>query len=146
MSVFVDAVWVNLAIFAVGQLFAWRYAHSGRFWVGAGVTVLLWASLDWWLVGRYLLAYASDFQFLVTAMQPHGVSWLTPGMQVASLDHAMWFHRPFRFDDWLLHVIESPSASGARGLVRGHFFDRHGNLVASTAQEGLMRDWRERDG
>ncbi len=95
---------------------------------------------------RYLLAYASDFQFLVTAMQPHGVSWLTPGMQVASLDHAMWFHRPFRFDDWLLHVIESPSASGARGLVRGHFFDRHGNLVASTAQEGLMRDWRERDG
>lgn len=88
---------------------------------------------------RYLLAYASDFNFLVTALQPHAVSWITPGMQVASLDHAMWFHRPFRMDDWLLHVIESPSASGARGLVRGQFFDRAGNLVASCAQEGLIR-------
>ncbi len=75
----------------------------------------------------------------MTALQPHGVSWLTPGMQVASLDHAMWFHRPFRMDEWLLHTIESPSASGARGLVRGHFFDREGVLVASTVQEGLMR-------
>ena len=90
---------------------------------------------------RYLLAYASDFHFLGTAMQPHAVSWLLPGMQVASLDHAMWFHRPFRLDDWLLHVIESPSASGARGLVRGRFFTRDGILVATTAQEGLMRDW-----
>lgn len=90
-------------------------------------------------VHRYLLAYASDFHFLTTALQPHGVSWLSPGMQVASLDHAMWFHRPFRMDDWLLHVVESPSASGARGLVRGQFFDRQGNLVASTAQEGLVR-------
>ena len=88
---------------------------------------------------RYLLAYASDFNFLVTALQPHAVSWITPGMQVASLDHAIWFHRPFRMDDWLLHVIESPSASGARGLVRGQFFDRAGNLVASCAQEGLIR-------
>ena len=67
MSVYVDAVWVNLAIFAVGQLFAWRYAHSGRFWVGAGVTVLLWTSLDWWLVGRYLLAYAPEQQALPLA-------------------------------------------------------------------------------
>ena len=91
---------------------------------------------------RYLLAYASDFHFLTTALQPHGLSWLSPGMQVASLDHAMWFHRPFRMDDWLLHVIESPSASGARGLVRGQFFDRKGNLVASTAQEGLIRRHR----
>lgn len=88
---------------------------------------------------RYLLAYASDFHFLTTAMQPHGISWLTPGMQVASLDHALWFHRPFRMDQWLLHVIESPSASGARGLVRGQFFTQDGVLVASTAQEGLMR-------
>ncbi|MCA9495125.1 MAG: thioesterase family protein, partial [Myxococcales bacterium] len=88
---------------------------------------------------RYVLAYASDFHFLTTAMQPHGRSWLSPGMQVASLDHAMWFHRPVRIDDWLLHVVESPSASGARGLVRGRFFDRQGRLVASTAQEGLMR-------
>lgn len=88
---------------------------------------------------RYLLAYASDFHFLLTAMQPHGVSWLTPGMQVASLDHAMWFHRAPRMDEWLLYVIESPAASGGRGLVRGQFYDTAGNLVASTAQEGLMR-------
>jgi acyl-CoA thioesterase-2 len=92
-------------------------------------------------VHQYLLAYASDFHFLTTAMQPHGVTWLTPGMQVASLDHAMWFHRPFRMDDWLLYAVESPSASGARGLVRGQVFSRDGVLVASTAQEGLMRNW-----
>lgn len=88
---------------------------------------------------RYLLAYASDFSFLGTAMDPHGVSWLVPGMQVVSLDHVMWFHRPFRFDDWLLYAVDSPSASGARGLVRGQFFDRQGRLVASCAQEGLLR-------
>jgi len=90
---------------------------------------------------RYLLAYASDFHFVTTAMQPHSVSWLTPGMQVASLDHAMWFHRPCRMDEWLLYAVESPSASGARGLARGQFFSRDGTLVASTAQEGLMRKW-----
>lgn len=87
----------------------------------------------------YLLAYASDFHFLPCALLPHGVSYFTPGMQVASVDHAMWFHRPFRLDDWLLHVVESPSASGARGLVRGRFFTRDGVLVASTIQEGLIR-------
>lgn len=87
---------------------------------------------------RYLLAYASDFSFLGVAMQPHGVSWLT-GMQVASIDHTMYFHRPLRMDEWLLHVVESPSASGARGLVRGRWFDRAGRLVATTAQEGLIR-------
>ncbi len=91
-------------------------------------------------VHRYLLAYASDFNFLPTAMMPHGVSWVTPGMQVASLDHAMWFHRPFRFDEWLLYDVESPSASGARGLVLGRFYTRAGELVASVAQEGLMRN------
>jgi len=94
---------------------------------------------------RYLLAYASDFAFLGTALDPHGVSWLTPGMQVASLDHVMWFHRPFRFDDWLLYAVDSPSASGARGLVRGQFFDRSGRLVASTTQEGLIRQRRTTD-
>jgi acyl-CoA thioesterase-2 len=88
---------------------------------------------------QYLLAYASDFNFLGTSMQPHGVSWLMPSMQVASLDHVMWFHRPFRFDDWLLYAVDSPSASGGRGLVRGQFFDRAGRLVASAAQEGLIR-------
>jgi acyl-CoA thioesterase-2 len=90
-------------------------------------------------VHQYLLAYASDFNLLGAAMQPHGVSWMTPGMQVASLDHAIWFHRPFRMDDWLLYDIDSPSASGARGLSRGQFFTKDGVLVASTAQEGLMR-------
>lgn len=90
-------------------------------------------------VHRYLLAYASDFNFLGTALYPHAVSWLTPKMQVASLDHAMWFHRPFRMDDWLLQVVESPSASGGRGLVRARFFTRDGRLVASSAQEGLIR-------
>lgn len=95
---------------------------------------------------RYLLAYASDFHFLTTALQPHGASWAQPGMQVASLDHAMWFHRPFRMDDWLLHVIESPSASGGRGFARGRFFDRAGNLVASATQEGLIRKWQGRPG
>ena len=93
-------------------------------------------------VHRALLAYASDFNFLVTAMLPHGVSWITPGMQVTSLDHAMWFHRPFRFDEWLLYDMESPSAHGGRGVVRGRFYTREGVLVASVAQEGLMRDRR----
>jgi acyl-CoA thioesterase II len=90
-------------------------------------------------VHQYLLAYASDFNLLGVAMQPHGVSWMTRGMQVASLDHAIWFHRPFRMDEWLLYVIDSPSASGARGLSRGQFFTQDGRLVASVAQEGLIR-------
>jgi acyl-CoA thioesterase-2 len=88
---------------------------------------------------RYLLAYASDFSFLGTALDPHGVSFMTPGMQVATIDHAIWFHRPFRVDEWLLYDVESPSAAGARGIVRGRFFDRAGRLVASTVQEGLVR-------
>ena len=93
---------------------------------------------------RTLLAYSSDFHLLTTALQPHGASWLTPGVQVASIDHAMWFHRPFRMDDWLLYDVRSPTASGARGLVFGRFFDRSGALVASVAQEGLIRDRRQR--
>jgi acyl-CoA thioesterase-2 len=88
---------------------------------------------------RYLLAYASDFAFLTTAMLPHAVSWLSSGMQVASLDHAMWFHQDVRVDEWLLHVVDSPKAHGGRGLVRGSVFTRDGRLVASTAQEGLIR-------
>jgi acyl-CoA thioesterase-2 len=87
----------------------------------------------------YLLAYASDYSFVSTALLPHGVTWFTPGMQVASLDHVMWFHQPFRVDDWLLYAIDSPSASGARGLVRGSIYTRDGRLVATTAQEGLIR-------
>lgn len=88
---------------------------------------------------QYLLAYASDNAFLTTALKPHGVTWLSPGMQMASLDHAMWFHRPFRLDDWLLYVIDSPVAVGARAVVRGKFFNRAGELVATTVQEGLVR-------
>jgi acyl-CoA thioesterase II len=88
---------------------------------------------------RCLLAYASDFAFLTTAMLPHAVSWLSPRMQVASLDHAMWFHQDVRVDEWLLHVIDSPKAHGGRGLVRGRVFTQSGRLVASTAQEGLIR-------
>ena len=95
---------------------------------------------------RYLLAYASDFHFLVTSLLPHGVSWLSSGMQVASLDHAMWFHRPVRMDQWLLFDMESPSASGARGIARGRFFDQQGALVATVAQEGLMRRWEKGKG
>jgi len=90
-------------------------------------------------VHRKLLAYASDFSFMTVSMLPHGISWLTPGMQTASLDHSMWFHRPVHFDEWLLYSVDSPSASNATGLVRGQFFDQQGRLVASTAQEGLIR-------
>ena len=88
---------------------------------------------------RYLLAYASDYSFVTTSLLPHAVSWLTAGLQIASLDHVMWFHQPFRVDEWLLHVIDSPKAHGARGLVRGRVFTQDGRLVASTAQEGLIR-------
>src|SRR5690606_35145860 len=95
---------------------------------------------------RYLLAYASDFAFLTTAMLPHGVSWLSRGMQVASLDHSMWFHEDVRVDEWLLHVVDSPKAHGGRGLVRGRVFTEDGRLVASTAQEGLIRRRTKRSG
>jgi acyl-CoA thioesterase II len=88
---------------------------------------------------RYLLAYASDHMFVTTALLPHGVNWLTPGMQVASIDHVMWFHRPVRVDEWLLYVMESPTAQGARGLVQGRVFTQKGQLVATAAQEGLLR-------
>jgi acyl-CoA thioesterase II len=88
---------------------------------------------------RSALAYASDFHLLGTATLPHGISYLQANVQMASLDHAMWFHRPFRVDDWLLYSLDSPSASGARGLARGSFYTRDGVLVASTAQEGLIR-------
>ncbi|OED43936.1 acyl-CoA thioesterase II [Endozoicomonas sp. (ex Bugula neritina AB1)] len=89
---------------------------------------------------KYLLAYASDFQFLPTSLFPYGAFAFQRKVQVASLDHAMWFHRPFRMDEWLLHSVESPTASGARGLVRGQIFNQAGDLVASTMQEGLIRD------
>jgi acyl-CoA thioesterase II len=88
---------------------------------------------------RYLLAYASDHSLITTALLPHGITWLTPGMQIASLDHVMWFHQAFRVDEWLLYVLDSPAAHGARGLARGRVFTRDGKLVASIMQEGLLR-------
>ncbi|MGP4845187.1 acyl-CoA thioesterase [Marinobacter sp. 1Y8] len=88
---------------------------------------------------RCLLAYSSDFGLLGTSLHPHGVSFMNKGMQVASLDHAIWFHREFRMDDWLLYDKDSPSASSGRGFNRGNIFNRDGVLVASTCQEALIR-------
>ena len=87
---------------------------------------------------RCLLAYVSDFYLLDTALMPHAVL-LTRKLTIASIDHAMWFHRPARVDEWLLYATDSPSASGARGFARGSVFARDGRLVASTSQEGLLR-------
>ena len=86
-----------------------------------------------------VLAYLSDWSLLDTAMRPHAVSFLQDNVQVASLDHAMWFHRPFRADEWLLYAQDSPAASGGRGFNRGLIYNRNGDLVASATQEGLMR-------
>lgn len=91
------------------------------------------------MLHRSLLAYASDFNLIGTALRPSGKSWYSPDMQVASLDHALWFHRDGRVDDWLLYCMDSPSAQAARGMARGQIFDRSGRLIASVAQEGLMR-------
>lgn len=88
---------------------------------------------------RAALAYASDYTLLEPSLRRHGISWSTPGMSIASLDHAMWWHRTLRVDEWLLYVAESPSASGARGLNLGRFYNRDGELVASVAQEGMIR-------
>lgn len=86
-----------------------------------------------------LFAYISDYELIGTATLPHGLHASRGGLQMASLDHAMWFHRPLRVDEWLLFDLESPNASGARGLARGHVFARDGTLVGSLAQEGLIR-------
>lgn len=88
---------------------------------------------------RAMLAYASDMGLLGTAMLPHGVTWLTGAVQTASLDHAMWLHEPFRSDEWLLYTTDSPWSGHSRGYNRGRIYTRDGRLVASVAQEGLMR-------
>jgi acyl-CoA thioesterase-2 len=93
---------------------------------------------------RNVLAYVSDYQLVSTATLPHGIHFAEGNVQLASLDHAMWFHRPFRADEWLLYAMESPNASGGRGLAMGRFFTRDGVLVASTAQEGVVRVWSGR--
>jgi acyl-CoA thioesterase II len=91
------------------------------------------------MIHQYMLAYASDFGLAVTSLYPHGQSFWQPQMQVASLDHAMWFHRDFRMDNWLLYVMESPNAGKSRGLSRGQIYTQEGKLVASVVQEGLIR-------
>jgi len=91
------------------------------------------------IMHQCVLTYASDFNLLATAFQPHGLSIFRDDTVIASIDHALWFHRPFRIDDWLLYTMDSPSAQSARGFARGMLFDRSGRLVASVAQEGLMR-------
>jgi acyl-CoA thioesterase-2 len=91
------------------------------------------------LVHQAVLAYASDYGLLPTALYPHGLSFRSPGLQMASLDHSLWLHRAFRVDEWLLYAMDSPAAAGARGFTRGAIYTREGRLVASVAQEGLMR-------
>ncbi len=86
-----------------------------------------------------ILAFASDFALMGTAMLPHGVSFMQNNMQAASLDHAMWFHRDFRIDEWLLYDMDGPNASASRGMNFGRIFSQDGRLVATVAQEGLMR-------
>jgi len=90
---------------------------------------------------RAILAYASDFNLITTALLPHGLSMIEHygSLRMASLDHAMWFHRPFRADEWLLYACDSPTAQGARALARGQVFGADGRLVASTIQEGMIR-------
>lgn len=91
------------------------------------------------LTQQAVLAYASDYGLLTTALQPHGIAFRAPGLQLASLDHSVWMHRKFRADEWLLYSVDSPIATGARAFVRGQVFSRNGDLVASVAQEGLVR-------
>ena len=91
------------------------------------------------LIHQAVLAYASDYGLLPTALQPHGLSFRSRGLQMASLDHSLWMHRPFRADEWLLYATDSPAAAGARAFVRGSIYTRSGALVASVAQEGLIR-------
>jgi acyl-CoA thioesterase II len=94
-------------------------------------------------VHRAVLAYASDMTLLDSSLIPHGRTVFEKAIQAASIDHALWFHRPFKADEWLLYAQDSPSASGSRGFSRGSIFTREGVLVASVAQEGLIRQRRE---
>ena len=90
-------------------------------------------------LNQCVLAYASDMTLLDTCINPHGVTWMDGKVQSASLDHAMWFHRPFKADEWMLYAQDAPSASFARGFNRGNIFTRDGTLIASVTQEGLIR-------
>jgi acyl-CoA thioesterase-2 len=96
------------------------------------------------IIHQAVLAYASDYGLLPTALNPHGISLRDQRLQMASIDHSLWMHRPFRADEWLLYAMDSPAAAGARGFTRGMVYTRSGTLVASVAQEGLMRMRGER--
>jgi acyl-CoA thioesterase-2 len=91
------------------------------------------------LLHQCMFAYASDLTLLDTAAMPHAIAWNDASYVMASLDHAMWFHRPFRADAWCLYAQESPSAHGARGFTMGHLFTHDGTLAVTVAQEGLIR-------
>ncbi len=123
-----------------------RADHGGGLYGGheGKTTKQLWACAplalpDDTLVHETLFAYVSDYGLLWTALQPHGVAMGDPRLQIASLDHTIWFHRPFRMDEWLLFAMETPNASGGRGLCFAHVYNRRGELVATLAQEGLIR-------
>ena len=117
-----------------------RYLERGKkppsqmIWIRAAGTLP-----DDQVLHQAVLAYASDFTLLDTSLIAHGKLLFDPDVQLASLDHALWFHRPFRADEWMLYVQDSPSAHGARGFCRGSVYSRDGTLIASVAQEGLVR-------
>jgi acyl-CoA thioesterase-2 len=92
---------------------------------------------------RAAMAYLSDYTLLEAVLRAHGLPWATPGLKIASLDHAMWWHRFGRVDEWLLYVQESPNAIGGRGLALGRIYSREGILLASVAQEGTIRAPKE---
>jgi len=94
-------------------------------------------------VNQASLAYASDYHFLSTALQAHGLAAQDKSLRMATIDHAMWFHQPFRFDDWLLYQMESPFSGNARALVQGKIYDKSGTLIATSIQEGLMRQVKD---
>lgn len=99
---------------------------------------------DDYRIHQALFAYVSDYGLLSTSLQPHAYMVGDPRLQIASLDHSIWFHRPFRIDEWLLFVMDSPNASGGRGLTLGHVYDRFGEMVATMAQEGMIRIHQKR--
>ena len=111
-----------------------EHTNRQRMWVRARDSMP-----DGHLLHAAALACASDYVLLEPVARQHGIPWATPGMRAASLDHAMWFHRPFRVDEWLFYDLESPTSQSGRGLAHGRFFDRAGNLVASVSQESMLR-------
>jgi acyl-CoA thioesterase-2 len=125
----IDARWIGPATFARGK----AEPHKAV-WMRAKAPVGATEALH-----QATLAYASDMTFVETALRPHGLNYWSEGLQTTSLDHALWFHHPVDFNQWHLFVQDSPVSSGGRGLVRGYLFSRDGLLVASAAQEGLIR-------